>query len=904
MRFVRHSLAKAALLALACVGAAASIAEAPKPFAVDPESQYLLDVNIRQLRLGEGVRGFPTPEGACLLLGDMANVLDLPLAIDLGARRARGWAFTESNALDIDAAARTVRFGARREALDPAAVRETADGWCVDSKALARWLGIGIKVSPYSSLVTLETEAKLPVELARERELRARHLKKPAAFPLEGLPTVKLAYRMWRAPALDFIVGAGATYDAGSGLRVNRRAAVRAAGEVARLSYDATITSGDRGLIPKIRFKAYRSDPDGGLLGPLDATHVAFGDVAGPTNRLIAGGSGRGAEITNRPLFNPAAFDRTRFDGDLPPGWDAELYRNGQLVAFAKSDGSQRYVFEDVELGYGDNRFEIHSFGPQGQQRTRVETINVGPEHVPPGKTFYYAGLNQPGSDLLGFVGRRAGVDREAGDDASAVPKLHGAAALEHGLDKRTSVAALAAMMIVGDERLTFVEGSVRRSIGPALVEAAVARQSGGGLALRGSAIARLGAVNIAAEAVSANDFFYRGRFEQKLRDGRLTVSAPIARGKVPLHLQGDLRFTERDNEQVTRAGARLQGNVRRINFATGVDYERRRGLTGDASDRFDLTTLASGRIGQVRVRASGRWEVAPRAHLRTAELSAYWSASDDADWEVALGYEGLDRRARARLSHIRRFDTLAAAASIEAASNGAVAIGLNLNFSLDSSRRGLRPVRDPLAAVGQVEARIFRDDNDNGVRDGAERYEEGALLTAGSALTLRPSGSNGIASANGLTAFRPVAIGIDASSLSDPSLTPRAALQLVVPRPGVTARLDIPLVGGGDIEGALVKQDGAGFEGLDLELVDAAGRTVATARSDYDGFFLFERVAYGRYRFRLAAASASAVAMSPLIDAEAVVSPALPVARTGPLRLRPATTVAPVVAPKMAAVG
>jgi hypothetical protein len=892
MRFWRTSLGKAALIAFACAGAAASLAEAPQPFAVDAESEYLLDVNIRQLRLGEGVRGYPTPEGSCLLLGDMVTVLDLPVKTDLAARRASGWAFHEKNILDIDGAARTVRYGTRQEALAPGAVRETADGWCVDSAALGRWLGIAIKVSPYSSVVTLNTAAKLPVELAREREMRAKHFKKPAAFPLEGLPTIKLAYRMWRAPALDFIVSGGVTYDAGSGTRIDRRAAIRAAGEVARMSYDATITTNERGLVPNVRFKAYRADPDGGLLGPLNATAFAVGDVSGPTNRLIAGGSGRGVEVTNRPLFNPAAFDRTRFDGDLPAGWDAELYRNGQLIAFAKSNAAQRYVFEDVDLAFGDNHFEIITFGPQGQQRSRIETINVGQEHVPPGKTYYYAGINQPGSDLLGFVGRRSEVDRELGTDLAAVPKAQAALALEHGLDKRTSVAALAAIMIVGDERLTFIEGSVRRSIGSALVEASVARQSNGGMAFRGSALARFGAVNVSAEAVAAKDFFYRGRFERRFRDARLTATAPLASGKVPLLFQGDLRYTDRDAEQVTRAGARLQGNINRINFATGVEYERRRGLSGNGSDRFDLSTLASGRIGGVRVRASGRWEVAPSARLRDAELSAYWSASDRADWEVGVAYEALTKRTRARLSHIRRFDALAAAASVEAASDGSVAVGLNLNFSLDGSRRGFRPVRDPIAGVGQVEARIFRDDNDNGVRDGSETYEEGAMLTAGTALALEPSGKNGLASANGLTAFRPVAIGVDASSLSDPSLTPRNALQVLVPRPGVTARFDIPLVGAGDIEGALVQDDGSGLEGLDVELVDANGRTVATARSDFDGFFLFERVAYGTYGFRVAAASAAAVRVSPLVATRASVSPAKPVVRLGPIRLARVPTV------------
>ncbi len=88
--------------------------------------------------------------------------------------------------------------------------------------------------------------------------------------------------------------------------------------------------------------------------------------------------------------------------------------------------------------------------------------------------------------------------------------------------------------------------------------------------------------------------------------------------------------------------------------------------------------------------------------------------------------------------------------------------------------------------------------------------------------------------------------------------LVPKKALQVVVPRPGVPAEVQIGLVGGGDIEGAIVKNGGLGFEGLDLELVDGTGKVVATARTDFDGFFLFERVPYGNYQVRVAQTSAS----------------------------------------------
>jgi hypothetical protein len=142
-----------------------------------------------------------------------------------------------------------------------------------------------------------------------------------------------------------------------------------------------------------LRVRAYRSDPEGGLLGPLNATHFAVGEVQGQHSRLLYANSGRGAEVTNRPLFNPVAFDRTRFEGELPAGWDAELYRNGELIAFSRSTGSQRYAFEDVPLLYGDNRFEIVTYGPQANSEVASNNLNVGQEQVPPGQTWYWAGV-------------------------------------------------------------------------------------------------------------------------------------------------------------------------------------------------------------------------------------------------------------------------------------------------------------------------------------------------------------------------------------------------------------------------------------------------------------------------------------------------------------------------------
>ena len=202
----------------AAVGAPASI-PATNGWTADADDQFLLEVHIRQLRLGEGVRAYATPEGTCIVFGDFLTTLDVPMKIDLTSKKASGWAFKEQNRIAIDVAAQVATYRGTSEPIAAGTVRETPQGWCVETKALARWFGIGVKPMTSNSAVFLESEAKLPVEMAIERQTRAAQIR-PAKFDLSALPQVQLPYRMWRAPALDFVVSGGVTYRARTASRL------------------------------------------------------------------------------------------------------------------------------------------------------------------------------------------------------------------------------------------------------------------------------------------------------------------------------------------------------------------------------------------------------------------------------------------------------------------------------------------------------------------------------------------------------------------------------------------------------------------------------------------------------------------------------------------------------------
>ncbi|MBB3764815.1 hypothetical protein [Sphingomicrobium lutaoense] len=874
----------AALLALAVGGAAPASETSPvtQQWTADPETQFLLDMQVRDLLLGNGVRAYDTPGGPCVLFGDFLTALDVPMKLDLERQKASGWAFSEENRIEIDRESQTVTLSGKRKSIATNDIRTVPEGWCVDPAALADWFGVGVRANLAGSVLSLESEARLPVERAVERRKRAERLAQRAAFDLASLPQVKLPYRMWRTPALDVVVSGGITYSAHSGLEVDRNMSVYASGELAKMSFDARLTSSPTGAGGLLRMRAYRSSIDGGLLGLLDATHVELGDlVTGASGVGNVAGNGRGALVTNRPLRRLAQFDTVSFEGELPAGWDAELYRNGQLLGFSVPTPDGRYLFDDIELQYGKNDIEIVLYGPQGQVRRRVEEVLVGDQQIPPGETWYFASASQPGRSLLDLSGR----DGITGSGVRAQATL----AVDHGVDKRLSVGMLAQTLLLEDERLTYVEGAVRRTFGNALVELTAAVTDNGGQRYRARAIGQLGDVSLSAQSTFNRNFDLTKRSDPLEQEHAISASVPLKLGRktVPVSASTSFRRYE-DGSTALSAATRMNMMVNRFNLAAEVDWERQqfRGPSPPPRERLTARFVGSGRIGDVRLQGDVDWNLMGGGGVSRAGLNAYWSASETVDWDAGLVWEPSSDRIRARVGHIRRFDFASVALTAEAASDGSVAAGFNMAFSIDAPGGNFRPTAQTLARTGSIEAVVFRDDNDNGRRDPGEPLQEGALLTAGHHGEARPSNAEGLARVAGLQTHSPIAVGLDTAALDDPTLVARDGLQVVVPRPGVTAQLLIPLVGSGEVEGMLLGVSGLPREGVGLELVDRHGKVVAATRTEFDGYFLFEKVAYGDYRLRLASDSANVLAARLSKETRVSVHPDKPYLRIGTVTL------------------
>jgi hypothetical protein len=888
-RLISHFANRLLRLAMIAGLFAVPVTEATASWQANEDDALLFDVRVGALRVGNGVRGYQTDNGICVDMGDVIMAFDLPVRLDKKSRRATGWLFEESRTMTIDRDANTVQIMNKSSALGANDIRDVPEGWCVDTRILARWLNVEVKPDLSNALLVVTADRKLPFEMAEERKQRAGKARPTAQFDLSALPQAKDPYRFWRAPSVDVVASVNGRKDALDGFKLDRRYEIYASGEIAKASFDARLSSNNQGIPETLRLRAYRTDPQGGLLGPLKATHFAVGDVSTISSPLVVQNTaGRGAFVTNRPVGRPDSFDRTNFRGELPTGWDAELYRNDQLIGYVQSRGDGRYEFLDVPLQYGQNRFEIVLYGPQGQVRRDLQMIPVGPDSIPPRETYYWAAIQDAGRDLIDFGSL----------DQQQFTGWRGGVGVERGLDPRTSIGASLFTSQYEGRRDYYFEGSVRRAVGPALLELAAAGNARGGYALRAQMLGQLGQTLISGESVWLSPDFRSERYDPDLRSTHsLSVdhSFKIGNKYVPLSLQG--AYKERVNGDSTLEGvARLSFNIKQITATTEIIWEQnKRAFGSDPPARLDALLRLNGRLGGLRLRGEAKFGLSGNAGFRESKLTGEWRAGEKADWRAELGYEATGKRGLLGAGYTRRFEKFALTGQVRAATDGAVSAGFSLAFSLGPDPRGggIRFSSEKLASSGQAYATVFQDQNADGIRQPNEPVEKAVELTAGLSGRGDPTDAKGQTFIGGLTPYVPVLIGIDAGSLPDPFVQPANSGVVVTPRPGVPVMIELPLVSAGEISGTLLREGGRVLSGLAIELIGKDGQTVKTTRSEYDGFFLFESVPYGQYRLRIAALSANVVRVNPEITMLAELGQKRPTADLGQVIVRDAVRIA-----------
>lgn len=837
----------AALLLIACIDVAIAqpaTGGSPPP-GLDNAELYLLNVHAAGRMRGDSLPAYAQGETFFIELGTLVASVEFPITRSDAAWS--GWFFSEDRRFSWQMDTGIAEIAGRGpEAVDGASWFEAAGEVFVAEPLLEHWFGIRLKVDPRQQILRVSADESLPFELWRERTLaKYRHRGSQKFEPDVVVPD---QYN-WVTPPLVNFHSQIAVRDDGLERTTSRTTSIAAGMDLLKhsvtfsgaYSQDSGAASDPTDGTRRLTVERFARTPHTPIFG--DIHHYAFGDIF-PTNfnLVTAANIGRGFVLNRYPDSRAGNLSTVTIADNATPGWEVELYRNGTLVDFATVGPDGRYSFPEQDIYFGENEFLARLYGPQGQVREDSQTLFGGGIELEPGDYNY-------GISHLDFSRNPLGSQTDHGDALTA----------RYATDLRYSRAVSADL-----------------ELGSAFTRVGLGTHAEGGpshgqdfLSLFGRA--RLGPGVLAGEVVNQLDAGEALSLEYLTGLGGRTLSiahriyddydSPATRQAQPLDTFTELSvlgtFGPYDSNSY-RAGIRHRtlrggGSDYRLFSRIGTRFGRL-SLTNDFEyrvDRGDDLALGSlrlaGRLHGMSIRGQIDYALAGALPIRQVSTSLNWDVSARLSNSFAIG-RNFDATGASFASNVVSMRVhnynLSLIATTDFAQSWSLAAGVTFAFGYDTRQRQFMTDHKSLAHTGRATMNLFIDRNNNGIWDPGESPVHGANYRDGAAKESAP----GAVTLMALPSETVMQIDTSRLKFTDPFLVPRLRNYAVQTHAGSDIEIDIAVVMTGDIEGTVLGTDGAPTRGIELTLLDAAGHEIASARSEFDGYYSFTGVPGGAY--------------------------------------------------------
>lgn len=792
----------------------------------------LVGLALGTAKLRDDVAAWKTPEGLCLPID---AVLD---ALEISHERAPD-------------GAETVRlFAPTRTRVIPA--QEMADspgGRCLTIARWARALPASFRYDEINLRVVIDAAEPLPAAVRVEREERRRAELRPAPGARAPLPMAENPWRWFAPPTLDLALS-GEMSRRGPAARLT----IEASGDLLKSSARTRFSIDTAGQVDA-RLTLARTGAPGEL--PFGISAIEVGDIAAPAQPLLAEATtGRGLALTTRPAWRADLFDQIELRGPLPPGWEAELHREDQLIAVVReADRAGDWVFADVPLRTGYNRYVVRLYGPHGETDAREFVRVVGSELNPENETHWTLGLVQPGRPLFGAAetpGAKAaafaGVERGLTPSLTArldvrVPLAGGRPALSAGLHAGL-LGGFGSLLVASD-------GHGRPPV-----------------ALRASR--RLGATELRLDLAEFGDAPGETAPAQQREFARMAgLSAltriPFGRRSMPVQLSLS-RAEIRSGGAVTRLDSQvaLALGPARLSNRLGVEWR-----AGQSNARGAFSAAVP--LGVWRLRAGVDYRLASSIGADRVQLSAS-RATPTANLSLDLGWDLRRRRPLAAIGAGRSLGPFAIGGFAGLGADGWRA-GLSLGFSLfRPGHSGYRAGPPGLSRTAALRPLLFVDEDGDGLLGSADQPVRGGGFLVDASIRPEKTDATGTGLLAGIAPYRPVEIEPQLASLPDLSLRPVEAGARARLRPGQVLDVPLALRLTGEIEARVLLRNGdvqKPLPGMEV-LLEQHGKTIARTVADFDGYAYFSGIPFGRWLLRVQARPATTAEVQIARDAPA----------------------------------
>jgi hypothetical protein len=837
------------------------------------DQAFILEVRIKREIISEGIFAYANSGSLLIPLGEMMQLLGLPITVNASEGYADGWFISEDRTFTLEIPQNRIILSGEISPLPPASVELHENEIYVDVAALSKWLPIDFEFSLSEQILRINPREKLPSQLLKERGLIRERLGNSAEK--EIYPREPYRHKMISHPYSDINWNADYHNDAENEIGTDFDVLTRM--ELMGFNARGFVSGNEDEGLSEVRILLEHKDPDGGLLGPLDATEVELGDIfTKPLPALTSSQIGRGAHVSNFPLERVSEFSQTTVRGDSLPNWDVELYRNDVLLDFQRVGVNGIYEFLDVPLVNGLNTVRLEFYGPFGERRTKIERFLIGPELIKPGKFYYSVAANQQGSDLI-----------SVNEDFLTIrDEPRGIAEFQYGISESASIFSyLLSIPLEDDKQHQYA------TIGSALTLGAV--------------YSRFALTSDVAEGGYAFDMGLQTRYRsftftathEEYIDDMITertesVSDPVVRRSI-LNIDGQLptfvagRFlnagfgVEREEVESGRVQTdftnRLSIFFWRSTLSNTLRYQLLSSDDLDDDVLFRGDFLASARFDQFNLRTELSYSIEPTTELETVTVGGEYGYSQDLTLQGDVSYQLLDEVTVLSAGVNKRFDAFTAntTALYRDTDELEVRLSFSTSIGMDYEEDSYSMFADQIANTGMLNTFVYIDNNADGVFNAGDTPLENAALRIDKASSRKTTNESGKMFLTDLSTYRPLSVTLDRSSVEDPYLVPAVEGKEVVLRPGVAIDLEMALYPTGEIDGvAYMEREGKreAASNVEVELVDASGKVVNKTTSSYDGFFLFELVPPGIYTIRIAEEQMQRLGFTSLITYEGII--------------------------------
>lgn len=784
----------------------------------------LLRFTIRNYLIDESWSAFETQSGLCLLVKSVTEALEFPITYTKTG--FDGWVLDKDQTVSVTYS-------------DDPNFTKTDLGWCAPAETLETLFPVKINYSTSTLTLQIDPTITLPMDARLERLAARQMLGLEAKMTTPDYKMVENDYRWMSLPIIDVNLD----MRAGQGQQAQAGATVDMAADLMKMSARLNMAIRHNKALESLRVTLFRESEQGDQLGPLKARRFALGDVSTFAQPLLSKAiSGRGAVISNRPLFLPDQFDQTTLRGALPAGWDAELYEGDILLDFVtEADNRGDYVFENVALRPGYNRLTVKLFGLHGQEETRTLSQFVGSELCPSKKLQYALGFIDPKQALFDDLISEKRTEADLFPDTAP----YGFISLTYGLSTKYA--------------LRFdVRAGAEDTLGTFSL---IGSQLGGYGVLR---IASGGYDRPAIEAQFQRRLFDHSSFSIRASDYGGLITDISGRGPNPLTQEIDLRVDTHmkigrwtlpmqnssawsrraDGHRYFSFNNRLSGRAFGTRWSNSMNYFSGSGESG----RLQGELLASRRMGGGRVRASLNYAYNDGLTLEAMTAAYQRKFNRDGYIQTNLNYNMRERLGTfdAALSHNFKAITLSLKSGVDTKGGWNMGLGLSLALFHDPHTNQIALARPGLSRTGVIAPRIFDDVNENGRFDSGDQAVSGAQFITDNSLRSETGNEDGIVLLADLPTAKVIASELKLSSISDPFLYPHEIGRNMTLRPGQVLAYDVPLLATGEAEGSLFFQKEkikTPIAGVVIEAINADEKIVATTVSEYDGYFYFTQL-------------------------------------------------------------